>query len=592
MKKTIERRIGLLFAGFLLCFTIVAARAVWLQGVQGAQLASEAAYQQTDVVTVPGLRGSVLDRYGNPLAVSEDAATIYATPYQVKNPPREAEKLATILGEDPAEVLESLTVDSGFSYVAHKVDLPTAARIARLELPGIGQLPDSRRSYPQGDLAAQVIGAVGSENQGLTGLEAGEESILGGTDGERRIVKDALGEPIRLETVTPASDGEDIQLTLDPAIQKKTEEALAGVGETWSPKGATAIVMDPRTSQLLAIANWPPVDPANLEGADPEDLLNRATGFTYEPGSTFKAFTVSAALEEKLVTPETAFTLPPQLHVADRIIEDAEARPTVTLTVAEILAHSSNVGAATIGLQVGSEKFSRWIDRFGFGRPTGVEFPARGAGHRARARRILRLDDGQPADRPGTRGDADADDRRLRRDRQRRHPATPAADREGRRRSGARAEGAAGDQAVGRLGGEDDARGRAGAGRDRLGGERPRLHARGQDRYGRGGRKRRLLEDQVRRLLHRLRAGAGPAAARRGDRRPAAGRNLRRLGGGAGVRPDRGLRACRISACRPNRARRAPVRGSRRGFGTTTPVVPGGSSGWSPKIRATRGGNG
>jgi cell division protein FtsI/penicillin-binding protein 2 len=134
--------------------------------------------------------------------------------------------------------------------------------------------------------------------------------------------------------------------------------------------------MDPRTSQVLAMANWPPVDPTDVEAADPEDLLNRATGFTYEPGSTFKAFTVSAALEEKIVTPETAFTLPPQLQVADRTIEDAEPRPTVTLTVAEILSHSSNVGAATIGLQLGSEKFSRWIGRFGFGSPTGIQFPA------------------------------------------------------------------------------------------------------------------------------------------------------------------------------------------------------------------------
>jgi cell division protein FtsI (penicillin-binding protein 3) len=128
MKKTIERRIGLLFAAFLLCFAVISLRAVWLQGVRGAQLASEAAYQQTDVVTVPGLRGSQLDRYGNPLAVSEDAATIFATPYQVKNPPREAEKLGKVLGVDPAEVLKSLTAESGFSYVAHKVDLPTAAR--------------------------------------------------------------------------------------------------------------------------------------------------------------------------------------------------------------------------------------------------------------------------------------------------------------------------------------------------------------------------------------------------------------------------------------------------------------------------------
>jgi len=374
--RTIERRIGLLFAGFLLCFLVISVRAFWLQGVQGAKLASEAAYQQTDVVTVPGLRGSLLDRFGNPLAVSEDAKTIYATPYQVKKPGQAAEKLASILDLDKKDVLESLTEDSGFAYVARKVDLPSAARVARLELPGIGELPDSRRTYPQGDLAAQTIGAVGDENQGLTGLEMGEDSVLHGTDGERRIVNDALGEPIRLETVSEASDGEDLQLTLDPAIQKETEQALSEVGETYAPKGATAIVMNPRNSQLLAIANWPPVDPSDLEHADPDDLINRATGFTYEPGSTFKAFTVSAALEEGLVSPETTFTLPPQLHVADRIIEDAEARPTVTLSVAEILAHSSNVGAATIGLEIGSEKFSRWINRFGFGRPTGVQFPS------------------------------------------------------------------------------------------------------------------------------------------------------------------------------------------------------------------------
>jgi cell division protein FtsI (penicillin-binding protein 3) len=374
--RTIERRIGLLFAGFLLCFLAIAGRAFWLQGVQGAKLASEAAYQQTAVVTVPGLRGSVLDRYGNPLAVSEDAKTIYATPYQVKRPREDAAKLAPILGLEEGEVLKSLTEESGFSYVAKKVALPAAARVDRLELAGIGELPDSRRTYPQGDLAAQTIGAVGSENEGLTGLEVGEESVLRGEDGERRVINDALGEPIRLETVKEAHDGEDVRLTLDPAIEQKTEEVLAEVGETYAPQGATAIVMDPRNSQILAMANWPAVDPTDLEGASPEDLMNRATGFTYEPGSTFKAFTVSAALEEKLVTPETTFTLPPKLHVADRVIEDAEPRPTVTLSVAEILSHSSNVGAATIGLELGSEKFSRWIDRFGFGRPTGVQFPA------------------------------------------------------------------------------------------------------------------------------------------------------------------------------------------------------------------------
>jgi len=378
--RTVERRIGLLFAGFLICFAVISARAFWLQGVQGATLASEAAYQQTDVVTVPGLRGSVLDRFGNPLAVSEDAKTIFATPYQVKKPVQTAEKLASILDLERDEVLESLTEESGFAYVARKVDLPSAARVARLELPGIGELPDSRRTYPQGTLAAQAIGAVSDEGEGLTGLEMGEDEALRGSDGERRIVKDALGEPIRLDTVSAADDGEDLRLTLDPAIEEKAEQVLAEVGETYSPKGATAIVMDPRSSELLAMANWPPVDPTDLENADPDDLINRATGYTYEPGSTFKAFTVAAALEEKQVTPQTYYTLPPTLQVADRLIEESHPRGTATMSVAEILAHSSNVGAVTIGQGLGKEKFSRWISRLGFGSPTGIDFPSEGQG--------------------------------------------------------------------------------------------------------------------------------------------------------------------------------------------------------------------
>jgi len=374
--RLVERRIGLLFGLFLLCFLLIVARAFWLQGVQGSSLASQAISQQTEVVTVPGLRGDLLDRSGNKLAASEDAATIYATPYQVENPPRAAAQLAPILDQPKGEVLEALTAEGGFSYVAQKVDLATAAKVEKLDLEGIGQLPDTRRTYPQGEMAGQVIGAVGSENQGLIGLEAGEEDVLGGSDGERLIVNDALGEPIRLETVDEAEDGEDIQLTLDPVIQQKTEEVLNGVGETYSPKGATAIVVDPRSAEVLAMANWPPVDPSDLSEASNDDLLNRATGFTYEPGSTFKAFTVAAALEEKLVTPTSEFTLPPTIQVADRVIEESHPRGTENMTVSQILAHSSNVGSVEIGLEVGAEKFDKWIRRFGFGRPTGIQFPA------------------------------------------------------------------------------------------------------------------------------------------------------------------------------------------------------------------------
>jgi cell division protein FtsI (penicillin-binding protein 3) len=374
--RATERRIGLLFAGFLLCFLCVAGRAFWLQGVQGAKLASEAISQQTQSVPLPGLRGSLLDRHGNPIAASEDAATIFAIPSEVTQPVRAARELAPILGLSEDEVLSRVSAETSYVALAHDVDLPTAGRVERLELAGVGEDPDSRRTYPQGGLAGQVVGAVGAEGEGLTGLELGQESTLHGTDGERRIVTDALGEPIRLETAQEPEDGTDVKLTLDPAIEAETERVLAEVGEAYAPKGATAIVMDPRSSQILAMANWPPVDPADLSTAGPEDLMNRATGFTYEPGSTFKAFTVAAALEEKLVTPETSFYLPSQLHVADRVIEDAEERPPIDLTVAQILAQSSNVGAVEIGLGLGSRRFSDWIDRFGFGRPTGVQFPA------------------------------------------------------------------------------------------------------------------------------------------------------------------------------------------------------------------------
>jgi cell division protein FtsI/penicillin-binding protein 2 len=373
--RAIERRIGLLFAGFLLCFLGVAGRAFWLQGVQGSKLASQAISQQTESIPLPGLRGSLLDRHGNPLAVSEEAATVFAVPSEVTKPAQAARKLAPILGLSEGKLLGELTAETSYSPLAHEVALPVAKRVERLELAGIGEDPDSRRTYPQGDLAGQVVGSVGAQGQGLSGLEVGEESTLKGTDGERQVVIDASGEPIRLETSREAENGADVKLTLDPAIEAETEKALAEVGEAYSPKGATAIVMDPRSSQILAMANWPPVDPADLSSATPEDLMNRATGFTYEPGSTFKAFTVSAALEEKLVTPDSTFTLPPALQVADRTIEDAEERGTVTLSVGEILAHSSNVGAVEIGLMLGSRRFSRWIDRFGFGRPTGVQFP-------------------------------------------------------------------------------------------------------------------------------------------------------------------------------------------------------------------------
>jgi cell division protein FtsI (penicillin-binding protein 3) len=376
----IERRIGLLFALFVLAFVVVIGRAAWLQAVQGSGLSADAQSQQTETIDIPAGRGTILDRNGRKLAVSEDAATIYATPYQVKNPPKEAKKLADALDMNEDDVLKSLADrQSGFAYVKRQVDLDTANQIEKLDLPGIGTLPDSRRSYPQGSLASQVIGSVGTDNQGLTGLEAADNDTLQGTTGQREIVNDALGQELERQTLEPASPGTDLRLTIDSGLQAETEKVLSNLATTFQPKGATAIVMDPRNSQVLAMANYPSYDPSDPAAATPEELANRATGYTYEPGSTFKAFTVAGALQDHAVTPSTTFDLPTVYQVADRKIEDAEERGPITLSVAQILAQSSNVGAVKIGQALnakeGDDRFDYWIRRFGFGQPTGIDFP-------------------------------------------------------------------------------------------------------------------------------------------------------------------------------------------------------------------------
>jgi cell division protein FtsI (penicillin-binding protein 3) len=372
----IDRRLGLLFALFVLLLGVVIAKAVWVQAVHGGALSADAHGQQTETVEVPGERGTILDRKGKELAVSEDAATVFATPYQVKDPAAAARKLAPILDLPEQQILEQLADrESGFTYLARKVDLPTADRVRKLKLDGIDLLPDSRRVYPQGELAAQVIGSVGVDNQGLTGLEAGEDAVLHGANGERQIVRDGFGDELERDTLQSATQGEQLRLTIDAGLQAQTEEVLKGVGQTYEPEGATAIVMDPRSSEVLAMANWPPVHPDQLDSADPEELGNMATGFTYEPGSTFKPFTVAGALQDGLVTPDTIFDLPPTITLYDRTIEEAHERGPVSLTVADILAQSSNIGAVKIGLELGAERFDRWIRRFGFGEPTGIDFP-------------------------------------------------------------------------------------------------------------------------------------------------------------------------------------------------------------------------
>ena len=349
--------------------------------MQAADLRGRAVAQQVEELRVPARRGTITDRRGVELAVSEDSVTVFANPLLIKDPATVAARLSPLIDRPRSELIEALgDRRKGFVYLARKLPLARGDRITKLGVEGVGTLVEPRRRYPQGPLAAQLLGAVGTDNYGLAGIEQTRDDGLRGRDGRRRVVKDALGKPINIVETERAVAGHDLRLTIDAAIQERAERVLAGVAETWRPKGATALVLDPRSGELLALANWPPVDPTDFGSAPDYARQNRAVSATYEPGSTFKAFTVAGALEEGEITPSSLFHLPPQIEVADRTIGEAHDRGAITLSVADILKQSSNVGSVRVGQRLGDKRFDRWVRRFGFGAVTDVDLPGESGG--------------------------------------------------------------------------------------------------------------------------------------------------------------------------------------------------------------------
>jgi cell division protein FtsI (penicillin-binding protein 3) len=372
----IDRRIGLLFIVFIALLGIALARATYLGSFKAGSLRRAAATQQVQTVTIPAPRGAITDRNGVELAVSEAAADVVADPYLIKNPQSVAQRIAPLLGKPFPKVLQLVTKPhTGFVYLAHLLSGQQAAAIDQLHIPGLTLIPETTREYPRVWAASQVLGSVGWGDRGLSGLEYSYNRALRGQDGLRKIVSDAIGQPISINDVRTTKPGKTVQLTIDAALQDEVEQVLAGVGAEYSPKGATAIVMDPNSGQILALANWPRIDGNDPSSAPSYANEDRAVGFDYEPGSTFKAFTVAGALQDGVVTPSTEFGIPSVLQVADRQIHDAEDHGDETLSVAEILKVSSNIGADEIGMKLGRQRFDYWVHRFGFGAPTGVDLP-------------------------------------------------------------------------------------------------------------------------------------------------------------------------------------------------------------------------
>src|SRR6266511_1304257 len=376
-----NRRIRLLLLVFILVFAGALGRAMWLQGVKAQSLGRLASKQYREVVKIPARRGTLYDRTGSPLALGEQATTVYADPKQVHDPQVVATAAGHALGLDPDRIYRELTDRSkGFVYVERQADADRAVRLERRKLKGLGFYPEERRAYPQRQVASSVLGYAGVDNKGLAGLEVQLDQVLSGHPGERTIVKDPLGRAIDVISSRPERDGRDVFLTIDHTIQANAESVLESAVAKWHAKDASAIVMDPHTGAVLALANAPGFDANRYPSVGQERQRNRAVTDTYEPGSTFKVVTVGGVLSEGLVSPSTSFTLPYEIHVADRVIHDAEPRGTVVYSVADILAHSSNVGAITLAEMLGKDRLLDWIGRFGFGRKTGSGFPGESPG--------------------------------------------------------------------------------------------------------------------------------------------------------------------------------------------------------------------
>ncbi len=385
-RETLRTRVAVA-AGLLALWAVgIEARLAYLQVIDHAHLAALAARQQMRTIDAAAKRGDILDRRGRVLATSVDADSVYAVPSELGNPRAVADKLCQALGDcrgrDRAALAERLGQTRPFTYVRRQISPEQAKRVAELNLDGIGFLKESRRFYPNKELAAALIGYAGVDNTGLSGIESTYDAQIRGRKGTILIQTDARRHAFsRFER--PPTTGSTIELTIDEYLQHVAERELAaGVAENRAA-GGTAIIMDPRTGEILAMASVPTFNPNAYRDFNDADRRNRAVQDVYEPGSTFKVVTASAAIEEK-VMPINSYidTSPGVLHIAGRPkpVTEASHHNYGVLSFTDVIVRSSNIGAIKIGLRVGTERLGRYVARFGFGHPVSPDFPGESPG--------------------------------------------------------------------------------------------------------------------------------------------------------------------------------------------------------------------
>ena len=370
-------------AGVLVLWALgIEVRLVVLQVMQHDQLVVRAERQQMSTVIAPAKRGEIFDRNGRLLAYSVDADTIYAVPTEIADAAKTAAALCDALGDctpkSRDELRDRLSQSKSFVFVRRRASPMQAKRVAALELDGVAFRKESKRYYPNRELAAHLLGYVGVDNAGLSGLEATYDKTVRGREGKLLVQTDARRHVFsRLERSPTA--GASIELTIDEQLQHIAEREVRNGVEAARADGGTAVIMDPYSGEILAMASWPTFNPNDYSDATDNERRNRAVQDLYEPGSTFKLVTASAAIEEKVVTPDEIIdTSAGNIRFGNRVINDMHRYDPMTFT--DVIVKSSNVGAIKVGLKVGAERMGLYIRRFGFGRPTSPDFPSESPG--------------------------------------------------------------------------------------------------------------------------------------------------------------------------------------------------------------------
>ena len=372
-----NKRIKLLTAFFLLFFVFTVSKLVYLQVIKSYSLRTLAQRQRKKDVQLLAQRGTVYDRNGKELAISIKKQTVFATPYLIENKKETAKKLANILEKEHVDIYEKLMSSKGFVYIERKVDKKKADKIKKLDIEGISLCDEYKRFYPSGSIAFQLIGFVGTDNNGLAGIEKQYDKKLSGKLGRIIYEEDALGREIPGTTAVYREPikGKDISLTIDTEIQFKAEAELKKAVKDWGAKAGCAIVMNPKNGEIYAIANVPDYELNKFKKATNQQKRNRAIVDVFEPGSTFKPFMAAAALNENIYQPDSMFSLPSSINVGGANIGEAHDRGTVNYSLSQIIIKSSNVGMSKIGMALKKGRIVKYAKRFGFDKKTGVDYP-------------------------------------------------------------------------------------------------------------------------------------------------------------------------------------------------------------------------